>query len=494
MVPPPQKTFYITTAIPYVNAEPHLGFGLELVQADVVARHRRLIGDDVRFVTGTDENALKNVLAARERGVEPLELIEENAALFRELRDVLDLSWDDFIRTTEPRHVRGAQKFWAACDPNDIYKKSYRGAYCTGCEEFKTEKDLVDGHCPEHPHTKLEVVEEENYFFRLSQYQGTIEDLITSGRLAIIPETRSHEVLSFVRQGLQDFSISRSHTRAHGFGIPVPGDPSQVQYVWFDALTNYLNVLGYADDDVLFRRYWRDGDMVVHVIGKGIARFHAVYWPAMLLSAGISLPRKIFVHGYITVEGQKISKSLGNIIVPREIVGKYGADAIRYYLLREIPAFEDGDFSEPKLIERYNGDLANGLGNLVARVATLGERVSPIPVADAFLREDILAAIRETREAVRRATDSFRFNEGLADIWRLIGVADRFVNETKPWAIKDDAALRTVLANACAVVAAVADLIEPYLPGTAGRIRDQIFVSHEQAIVKRGEGLFPRRV
>ena len=494
MVPPPQKTFYITTAIPYVNAEPHLGFGLELVQADVVARHRRLIGDDVRFVTGTDENALKNVLAARERGVEPLELIEENAALFRELRDVLDLSWDDFIRTTEPRHVRGAQKFWAACDPNDIYKKSYRGAYCTGCEEFKTEKDLVDGHCPEHPHTKLEVVEEENYFFRLSQYQGTIEDLITSGRLAIIPETRSHEVLSFVRQGLQDFSISRSHTRAHGFGIPVPGDPSQVQYVWFDALTNYLNVLGYADDDVLFRRYWRDGDMVVHVIGKGIARFHAVYWPAMLLSAGISLPRKIFVHGYITVEGQKISKSLGNIIVPREIVGKYGADAIRYYLLREIPAFEDGDFSEPKLIERYNGDLANGLGNLVARVATLGERVSPIPVADAFLREDILAAIRETREAVRRATDSFRFNEGLADIWRLIGVADRFVNETKPWAIKDGAAFDTVLANACAVVAAVADLIEPYLPGTAGRIRDQIFVSHEQAIVKRGEGLFPRRV
>ncbi|OHA09003.1 MAG: hypothetical protein A3A44_01120 [Candidatus Sungbacteria bacterium RIFCSPLOWO2_01_FULL_60_25] len=488
-----QKTFYITTAIPYVNAEPHLGFGLELVQADVVARHRRLIGDDVRFVTGTDENALKNFLAARERGMEPMDLIERNAAAFRELREVLDLSWDDFIRTTEPRHIRGAKKFWQACDPGDIYKRSYRGIYCPGCEEFKTEKDLADGCCPEHPHTKLEAVEEENYFFRLSKYQDAIEDLIASGRLEIIPETRRHEILSFVRQGLQDFSISRSSARSHGFGIPVPGDSSQVQYVWFDALTNYINALGYADDAEPFRRYWRDGDMVLHVIGKGIARFHAVHWPAMLLSAGLPLPKKIFVHGYITVEGQKISKTLGNIIVPKEIAGEYGTDALRYYLLREIPAFEDGDFSEQKLVERYNGDLANGLGNLVARVATLGERVSPIPLVEVSLREDIRAATRETREAVRSATDSFRFNEALADIWRLIGVADRFVNETKPWAIEDEAELRVVLANACAVVVAVADLIEPYLPGTTGRIRAQISLKDGEVIVKRGEGLFPRR-
>jgi len=367
-----KNRFYVTTAIPYVNAAPHIGFALEIVQADAIARYHRLIGDDTFFLTGTDENALKNVQSAEKAGVPVKKFVDRNSQRFEDLKGALNLSFDDFIRTTEERHVKGAQKLWQACDPDDIYKKGYRGLYCIGCEQFYTEKELVEGKCPEHG-TVPETVEEENYFFKLSGYQEQLIKLIESDELKIIPATRKNEVLSFIKGGLEDFSISRSNKRAKGWGVPVPGDESQVAFVWFDALSNYINALGYANDGEKFKKYWLENPNRTHVIGKGIIRFHAVYWPAMLLSAGISLPTEIFVHGYLTVDGQKISKSLGNVIDPFALVEKYGTDPVRYYLLAKFSPFEDGDFSEAKLKETYNSDLANGLGNLVSRVAKLAE-------------------------------------------------------------------------------------------------------------------------
>jgi len=423
------KTVFISTAIPYTNSVPHLGFALEIVQADVLARYYRIKGEDVFFLTGTDENALKNVIAARELGMETKDLVDKNAAEFRELKEILNLSWSDFIRTTEQRHREGVEKFWLAAG-RDIYKKKYKGLYCIGCEEFKTAKDLVNGCCPEHSTTKLEKVEEENYFFRLSKYQEQLEGLIKSDTLKIIPEVRKNEALSFVRQGLEDFSISRSRKRAQGWGIQVPGDDDQVIYVWLDALTNYITALGYADSSAKFKKYWQDGNFIMHMIGKGVNRFHSVYWPAMLLSAGIRLPGHIFVHGYVTINGQKISKSLGNVVSPDEVVSKYGIDPVRYYLLREIPSYEDGDFSYKKFEERYNGDLANGLGNLVARVAALGEKLGPISFN---FEKDVDKNIRVSCEAVFgdyvRHIEEFRLNETLIDVWKLVSLADKYINK-----------------------------------------------------------------
>ena len=361
------KKFYITTAIPYVNAAPHVGFALELVQADALARYHRQKGEDVYFLTGSDENSLKNVQTAEKQNISPQELVDQNSKKFEELKEVLNLSFDDFIRTTEKRHIQSTQKFWLACKKEDIYKKKYKGLYCIGCEAFYTDKDLIDGKCPEH-HQKPEVIEEENYFFKLSKYQDFLKDIIIKNKLKIVPETRKNEVLAFIERGLQDFSISRSNKRACNWGISVPNDESQKIYVWFDALVNYLTGLNWQNNDKLFKKYWPAN---VHVIGKGISRFHAIYWPAMLKSAGFDFPKEIFVHGYITINGKKISKSLGNTIDPQKIVEKYGTDTIRYYLLKEIPAYGDGDFSESRLKEIYNADLANGLGNLVARVAKL---------------------------------------------------------------------------------------------------------------------------
>src|SRR3972149_298201 len=338
-----KNRFYVTTAIPYVNAAPHIGFALEIVQADAIARYHRLIGDDTFFLTGTDENGLKNVQSAEKSGIPVQKFVGQNSQRFEDLRGALNLSFDDFIRTTEERHILGAQKLWQACDPGDIYKNKYRGLYCVGCEQFYTEKELVDGKCPEHG-TVPETVEEENYFFKLSKYQNRLEKLIESNELGIVPESRRNEILSFIKGGLEDFSISRSKARAKGWGIPVPGDKNQVIYVWFDALSNYINALGYADDGEKFKKYWLENEKRTHVIGKGIIRFHAVYWPAMLLSAGIPLPTEIFVHGYLTVDGQKISKSLDNAtasggapqaagaIDTLALADKNGTDHVPYFL------------------------------------------------------------------------------------------------------------------------------------------------------------------
>lgn len=487
------KTFFITTAIPYVNASPHIGFALEIVQADVIARFHRIRGEDVFFLTGTDENALKNVLSAKETGVDTQVFVDKYAAEFKRLKDALNISWDDFIRTTEDRHVRGAQKLWLACRKEDIYKKKYRGLYCVGCEEFKTEKELVEGRCPEHSQKALEEVEEENYFFRLSNYQKELEDLIGSGALEVIPETRRNEVLSFVRQGLNDFSISRSRARAQGWGIPVPGDDMQMMYVWFDALINYITALGYADDALKFQKYWQENEHILHIIGKGVSRFHAIYWPAMLLSAGLRLPRQIFAHGYITIEGKKISKSLGNVIDPFALVEKYSADPVRYYLLRDIPTSEDGDFSVKKLEERYNGDLANGLGNLVARVAKVGERASPITfVFDRDIENAVKDEVKRVFFEYLDLARDIRLNEALSRVWELIGFTDRYVNTCAPWTVKDAAELKRIIANAAYLVGAIANLLGPFLPETSEEIKNRIQFKDSVLTIQRGENLFPR--
>lgn len=477
-----KNRFYVTTAIPYVNAAPHIGFAFEIVQADALARYHRLIGDDTFFLTGTDENALKNVQSAEKAGVPVQDFVNQNSQKFEDLKGVLDISFDDFIRTTEERHLRGAQKFWQACDPGDIYKKKYRGLYCVGCEQFYTEKELVGGKCPEHG-TVPEAIEEENYFFKLSKYQNQLEKLIESDQLKITPETRKNEVLSFIKQGLEDFSISRSKERAKDWGIPVPGDESQVIYVWFDALTNYINALGYyayrqagAEGGERFKKYWLENKNRTHVIGKGIVRFHAVYWPAMLLSAGIPLPTEIFVHGYLTIEGQKISKSLGNAIDPFALAERYGMDPLRYYLLAKFSPYEDGDFSEERLRETYNADLANGLGNLVSRVAKLAEG-REIEVSESEL---------EIGKEYRKAIERFRFDEALAAVWKGFAFLDGYINREKPWE-KSRSDLDKDLNLLVSHLLPLAFLLGPFLPETAERIKKQF-----SGEIKAAAPLFPR--
>ncbi|MFA6027764.1 MAG: methionine--tRNA ligase [Patescibacteria group bacterium] len=476
-----KKKYFITTAIPYVNARPHIGFALEIIQADVLARYHRIIGDDVRFLTGTDENSLKNVQAAEKEGISPQELCDKNAENFKYLKEVLNLSFDDFIRTTDKKHIAGAQKLWQACKKEDIYKKKYSGYYCVGCESFYMKKDLVDGLCPEHK-TKPEVVKEENYFFKLSLYQNKLKRLIESGELDIVPKERKHEVLSFIEQGLQDFSISRSAKRAKGWGIPVPGDEKQIMYVWFDALSNYITALDYAGDQKLFKKYWPAD---VHAIGKGIIRFHAVYWPAMLLSAGLPLPKRIFVHGYVNVGGEKMSKSIGNVVDPVEMVEDYGTDALRYYLLREIPPTGDGDFKIEHFVQRYNADLANDLGNLVSRVANMVDRFfhGNLPEVEVETDYDL--------ERINLLISQFRFNEALEHIYKIVKSANQCVEEEKPWelfAVKNIDKLAKVLTKLVVTIKDIALILEPFMPETSQEISEHF----NKKKISKIDPLFPR--
>jgi len=463
------KKFYITTAIDYVNAPPHLGHALEKIQTDAIARYHRILGDEVLFLTGTDENSLKNVQAARDEKISVKELVDRNAKIFYGLKDVLNLSFDDFIRTTEERHIKGVQKLWLACK-KDIYKKKYQGLYCVGCEEFYKDSELANGLCPEHK-TKPELVEEENYFFKLSKYQKELKRIIETGELKIIPETRKNEVLSFIEKGLEDICISRSIERAHGWGIQVPGDSSQIIWVWMDALSNYINAVGYAPDKKKFKEYWPAD---IHVIGKGISRFHCIYWPAFLLSANLPLPKKIFIHGYLTVGGQKMSKSLGNVIEPFELVKKYGTDAVRYFLLREIPPFEDGDFTYEKFEKRYNSDLASGLGNLVARVINLvtKSKIQNLESKIAIKNSKLKGEINKTWNNWENALDEFKFNEALKVIWDLISFCDKFIEEEKPWQKSEKQ--QTAISNLQIAILNIAEMLKPFLPQTSGKILKQL--------------------
>lgn len=455
------KRIYITTAIPYVNASPHVGHALELTQSDALARFYRALGYEVFWSWGADENSLKNVQAAEAEGISTQKLVDKYAGQFADLGKTLNLTFDVFNRTSSKDHIKAAQKLWSLCKKDDIYKKNYRGLYCVGCELFYTPNELIDGKCPEH-NVRPEEVEEENYFFRLSAYQKYLEKLIENNNLRIIPGTRKNEVLSFIKSGLEDFSISRSVERAHGWGVPVPGGVSQVMYVWFDALTTYLTALGYPNGN-LYKKYWLDSPQRLHVIGKGIIRFHAVYWPAMLASAGIELPTDEFVHGYITVEGQKISKSLGNVIDPFELVEKFGVDPVRYYLLREIPAWGDGDFSEKRFAELYNGELANGLGNLVARVARLAADTNlSLPPKKNF----------KFKKPVADNLKNYRFDQALIALWEEIGELDKKINEEKPWEL-DGRPLKKVISPIAQEIREIAFNLSPFLPTTSQKILDQ---------------------
>jgi len=475
------KKFYSTTSIAYTNAPPHLGYSLELVQADILARYHKILGKDVFFLTGTDEHGLKVARKAEEAGKTPEDFTNELSEKFKELAKVLNLSNNDFIRTTDKkRHWPNVEMVWKRLqEKGDIYKKKYKGLYCVGCEAFITKKDLIDGKCKIHQ-KEPEVEEEENYFFRLSKYSKKIEEIIKKDGVKIIPEGRKNEMLSFISQGLEDISFSRPRKDLE-WGIPVPNDDSQIIYVWADALINYISAFGGFDSEK-FKKYWPAD---VQCVGKDILRFHATIWLGMLLSLGLKLPKNILVHGFITSGGQKMSKSRGNVVDPFELVQKYGVDAVRYFLLREIPTTEDGDFTEEKFIERYNADLASGLGNLVARVITLAKKFN---LRGQPKKANFNFKVSETKARVNNFINNFKLNEALIAIWELISDCDKYINQEKPWSLdatRDKEKLDEVINNLLAVIGEITELLRPFFPETSEKILEQLKS-------KKLEPLFPR--
>jgi methionyl-tRNA synthetase len=476
------KKFYITTSIAYANAKPHLGFVLESIQADALARWARSKGRPVRFLTGTDEHGLKIARAAVAAGEPTRQFVDKISAEFRRLREAFHLSWDDFIRTSdEKRHWPGAlELFRRLRQSGDIYEKKYSGWYCVGCEGFVTEKDLVDGCCPLH-RKKPEWVEEINFFFRLSRYAEPIRKEIEANRLKIVPETRRNEVLAFIRSGLEDISVSRPKT-SHPWGIPIP-DSDQTLYVWCDALSNYISSLGFGSADLReFKRWWPAD---IQLVGKDILRFHALFWPGMLLSARLPLPKGILVHGFITVDGEKMSKSIGNVVDPFGLAEEFSAEAVRYYLLREIPSDEDGDFSRDKFIGRYNGDLANGLGNFASRVSTLGEGLD---FSGRKPAGEIRKKITEAEKRIDDCVENFKLHEALAAIWDLLKFGDGYVNQNRPWEKRDP----KIIFNLVYLLFALAGLLEPFLPETGEKIKSAFERSGRNWRVRKIDQLFPR--
>lgn len=469
------KKFYVTAAIPYVNAKPHVGHALEFVQTDTIARYHRLLGEDVATLSGGDENALKNVQAAEIADIPVQQFVDENTEAFRQLAIKLNAEFTIWQKGSDQKHhFPASQKLWQLCG-KDIYKKKYEGLYCVGCEAFYTKEELNEnGECFEHPGKPLQVVAEENYFFALSKYQKQLEELISSDIVKIIPEFRKKEMLTFIKDGLQDISISRSNERAKNWGVPVPGDPSQKIYVWFDALNVYQSGIGFGWDEKQYAKWWPAD---VQVIGKGIIRFHSIYWLAFLLSAGLKLPKTIFVHGYFTVNGQKMSKTLGNVIDPSELIDKYGADALRYYFLAKFSPFADGDFSEEKFRGVYNADLANGLGNLVSRVAQLCETNKTKLEPQKY----------ELSTAVIKNLENFEFDKALNFIWSEITQIDQKINLDKPWEL-EGSEVNPLLENYTESILQIATDLQPFLPETAKKILDQFGGKS----IKSRAPLFPR--
>ena len=492
------ERYYITTTIPYVNGRPHIGLALEYAQTDAFGRYHRLRGDSTYVLTGTDENSLTNVLAAEKEGIPVRELVDRNSEFFRALADHLDFNYDQFIRTAaDPRHAEGAQRLWRAVEAaGDIYKKRYSGLYCPRCEQYYQESELIDGLCPDHL-IPPELIEEENYFFRLSRYGDRLEELISSDRLHIIPDFRKREVLSFIERGLEDFSVSRSQERARGWGIGVPGDPTQVMYVWFDALTNYITALDYADGGRLYQEFWVNNPNRAHVLGKSVIRFHAVYWPAMLLSAGVPLPAREFVHGFINMAGTKMSKTLGNVIDPEELIRTYGADAVRYYVLRAVSPVNDSDFSYDAFESRYTADLANDLGNLLNRVVSMIGRYRGGTVAAADRGdEEVRAVAGEVANSLTEAMDRYDPRAAMDAIWVLVTRSNKYVEEAAPWVVAKAARngeagaaerLDSILYTLAEAVRVIGAALEPFLPETATLIAEQLGVEREQPWLERLE-------
>jgi methionyl-tRNA synthetase len=473
--------FYIATAIPYVNARPHLGHAILHVYADALARYHRQQGEKVLYSAGTDEHGGKIAESAEKAGQTPQQLVDTISASFRDGLSKLGISNDSFIRTTDPRHMKIAAIIWQNLE-KDIYKNSYVGMYCVGCEEFKTDAHVKETNniCPLH-NREYEKVEEENYFFRLSKYNEQIKQAIESGEFDIKPLSRRNEILSVINEGLEDISISRSAQKIT-WGIPVPGDPSQIMYVWFEALMNYITVLGYPNHEY-FKNYWPAD---VQVIGKDILRFHAAIWPAILLGLGLPLPKLLFVHGFVTSNGQKMSKTLGNVVDPLEVVDKYGLDAFRYYIFRHGPSSEDVDFTWEKFDSAYNNELANELGNAVQRVAAMVMKY----------QSGVIGNLPETAHddnQYHEAIANCRFDKAMEAIWEQVKGVNQFIEEEKPWSIakeKDDEHLQEVLARAVASLLEIAELLVPFLPDTA----DKINTMFADGVIRplTGQSLFPK--
>jgi methionyl-tRNA synthetase len=450
-----KKKFYITTTIPYANAPPHIGFALEIVQADVLARWNKLKGKDIFFLTGTDEHGVKNYQTAKKEGILPQKFVDKNSVYFKELTKKLNISNNYFIRTTDKKiHWPGVIKLWNILyKKGDIYKKKYTGYYCSGCERFITKKELVNEKCPNHPNIKIEHISEENYFFRLSKYSDKIRSLIEKDKLKISPKNWKKDFLSLIKEGLRDVSFSRDKKHLP-WGVTVPGDKTQVIYVWCDALTNYLTGIGYPN--IKYKKFWPAD---IHVVGKDMLRFHAGIWPGMLLSASLPLPKEIIVHGFLTVEGSKMSKSLGNIISPLELLKKYSKDSLRYFLLRNIPFGEDGDFSEEILIARNNNELANKLGNLVSRVSALAEKHG---LEEVNVDIHISNVVRDISELIER----FEFDKALNLIFAFVDTLNQITQDRKPWETENKKDLFELVTG----LRAVAILLWPFIPETSEKI------------------------
>lgn len=459
--------FYITTPIFYVNSQGHIGHAFSLVAADVLARYNRLIGNDTFFLTGTDEHGAKIARAAEAANQEPKEFTDLMSSKFVELAQVLNISNNFFIRTTDQDiHWPGVFKIWESIKARgDFYKGMYKGLYCTGHEAFIKKSSLRDGVCQDHQ-TKPEAIEEENYFFKLTKYKKEIKKAYESGKIKVKPESRTNEVLEMLKDS-EDISFSRPR-KDIVWGIPVPGDNEQTIYVWTEALINYLSAIGYGRNDEWIK--WWPAD--AHVIGKDILRFHAIIWPAMLLSAGLELPKSLLIHGFITVDGKKMSKTIGNVVNPIKLVDKYGIDPVRYYLLREISSTEDGDFSYKKLEDRYNGDLANNLGNLVSRTAKLIETKlnGELNFEEKFIDEEAHRKVNETAEKYKKAIEEFRLHEALAAVWDLLGYANSFIDAHKPWEEQEAGHLLKTLTTTLGIILNAAWFIKPFLPETADKI------------------------
>jgi len=477
-----KKTFYLTTTIPYVNAAPHIGFALEIVQADLIARYQRLMGRDVFFNFGSDEHGVKIYRRALEEGKNPQEYTDEYAEKFKALRSALNLSYDAFVRTTDPHHKRAAQEFWKLCvAAGDIYKKNYQVKYCVGCELEKTDSELVDGKCPLHPNLTIELIDEENYFFRFSKYQEPLREFYASHPDFVVPDFRLNEIRELLKKGLEDFSISRVKEKMP-WGVAVPGDDTQVMYVWFDALVNYISTLGWPEDTEKFEKFWgtKEYPNALQFAGKDQVRQQTAMWQAMLMSAQLPHTRQVFIHGFITSGGQKMSKSLGNVIEPMGIVAEYGTDALRYYLLRHIHPFEDSDFTMEQFKEVYNANLANGLGNLCARIMQLAETNLPEPV-----KVEFTGYPKEFTDLL----DAFKFNQAFDYIFARIQALDQTITQTAPFKVvkTNPEEGRDLITELVKELAAIDLLLEPFMPETSQKIIDAIMAN------KKPTNLFVRK-
>ena len=474
------KPYYITTTAPYVNAKPHIGFALEIIQADVLARYHTIIGDDVFFNTGTDEHGKKIYEKAIEEGKDPQNYTDFYAAKFDDLRNALNLSYNSFQRSTNPEHVKAAQEMWRRIDSAGYIEKGiYQAKYCVGCEMEKQDSELVDGKCLLHPNKEIEYIEEENYFFKFSKLANQLLQHYDMYPDFVIPPHRQKEIRNFVEAGLADFSISRLKEKMP-WGVPVPGDPKHVQYVWIDALTYYISALSWPNDNNKFEKYWGtiEEPKAIQVAGKDNLRQQTAMWQAMLAAAGLPLTRQVLIHGFITSGGQKMSKSLGNVVDPMEYIEKYGTDTLRYYLLAKIHPFEDSDFTQEKFEDTYKADLQNGLGNLVARVGAM-----------ATLRSDELRSGKRLviSQNVAEALENYRFDEALSDIWSRVRAADRYISENEVWKQTGDKKQESVISLVTTIRQIATDL-QPFMPETAKKIVRQ----YEGPKIEKEEALFPR--